>query len=391
MTSGTVLTPNQRVDFASAGPESVGGQLLRQYWQPVHVARNLKPGMMLPILVMGEQFTLYRGEAGAAHVVGFRCAHRNTQLSPGWVRGDAVQCFYHGWTFDGDGRCVARPGELDPGPCAHVRIPAYPTREHLGVIYAYFGEGEPPAFPPFPSFEREGIIENLSMEFPCNWFQTYENQFDEVHAAFVHSRGESHKELMQERALPETLVTETDYGWERKTWSGDGPVRICLYPFPNHMRMIMGQIKGLKASDGWRDAYLTLVPTDDANHILYITTHVGVTGDEAKQYQLSQREFGMKLAQLPPVQTLAKEVLAGQRTMDDPVILNHPLIPVIEDAVAQLGQGPIHDRSKEILGRTDSGVAVLRRVYARELTRLEDGQALKEWHYNGEAQPSRGF
>ena len=49
---------------------------------------------------MGEQFTLYRGDDGKPHVVDFRCAHRQTQLSVGWVEDDCIRCRFHGWKYD---------------------------------------------------------------------------------------------------------------------------------------------------------------------------------------------------------------------------------------------------------------------------------------------------
>lgn len=39
---------------------------------------------------MSENFTLYRGEGGTAHVVAFQCAHRGLQLSVGWVEDDCI-------------------------------------------------------------------------------------------------------------------------------------------------------------------------------------------------------------------------------------------------------------------------------------------------------------
>lgn len=386
----TQQRPIDSVDFASAGPGTVTGTLLRKFWQPVYVSRMLPARTMKPLNIMGERFTLYRGESGTAYVVGFRCAHRNMQLSPGWVRGETVQCFYHGWRYDGEGKCIERPGEIPPGPCASVTIPSYPTREHMGLIYAYFGQGEPPHFPPFPAFKEPGIVENLMQEFPCNWFQTFENQVDEVHTAFVHSRGESHKDLARDVGLPDTRVIETEYGFERQTWSGNGPVRVCVYPFPNHMRMIMSQIKGLKGGQGWRDAYLTLVPTDDENHLLFMTINVLVTGEDADAYRKTQEEFRRRLSELPPPAIIAREILDGKYTLDD--VVDHPLIPVIEDAVAQLGQGPVHDRTKEVLGRTDVGVTRLRVIYERELRALREGRPIKDWRtYDGQQTPTPGF
>jgi len=377
------------VDFASSGPDSLGGKLLRQFWQPVYVAADLARETMVPIHIMGERFTLYRGASGTAHVVGFRCPHRNTQLSPGWVRGDAVQCLYHGWTFDGEGRCIARPGEQPPGPCAHVSLPAYPTREHAGLIYAYFGPGEPPAFPEIPGFEPVGLIENLAIDFPCNWFQTYENQVDEVHAAFVHSYSRSHIALGREQALPETLVTETDYGFDRVTWSGDGPKRLCVYPFPNHMRMSMGMMAlGLPRP---LDGFLTLVPTDDENHILFMSFHVPqVTDPEAiAAHREKQVTLRARFKDFPPPGDVARDILDGKATLRD--AMDHPLRTTIEDIVAQLGQGPIHDRTKEVLGRSDVGIAVLRKVFERELRAIAEGRPGKNWRLSDMPTPTTGF
>ena len=75
-------------DFCSIGPDTLMGRWLRTFWQPVYVAADLPVAYPKPIKMLGEQFTLYRGESGEAHVVGFRCAHRRTQLSPGWVEGE---------------------------------------------------------------------------------------------------------------------------------------------------------------------------------------------------------------------------------------------------------------------------------------------------------------
>jgi 5,5'-dehydrodivanillate O-demethylase oxygenase subunit len=372
------------VDFASAGPGTPGGKLLRQYWQPVYLGSALKPGTVVPILIMGERFTLYRGESGRPHVVGFRCPHRNTQLSPGRVHGDALQCFYHGWTFDGDGRCIARPAENPPGPCAHVSIPAYPTHEHMGLIYAYLGAGEAPPFPAFPLFEDDSrIIENTVVEFPCNWFQTYENQVDEVHVAFVHSGSRSHVDLGREEALPETVVTETAYGFDRVTSSKGGPERLCVYPFPNHMRMI--RVKGA------RDAYLTLVPTDDEHHILFMTTRTNVPKDDdavVAAYRAEQAELEATLATLPTITEVGERVLAGKMTMEE--AMKHPLRTFIEDVVAQAGQGAIHDRSKEVLASSDVGVARMRKVFERELLAIEEGRPGKVWTYSGVPAPTPG-
>jgi 5,5'-dehydrodivanillate O-demethylase oxygenase subunit len=375
------------VDFTSAGPGTPGGKLLRLSWQPIYIAEKLKAGQLVPLHVMGERFTLYRGESGAAHLVGFRCAHRRTQLSVGWVRGDAVQCLYHGWTYDGDGACIARPGERPPGPCANVSIPSYPVREHLGLIFVYLGEGEPPELP-FSGFTRPGIVDNMQFEMPCNWWQSYENVFDEAHAAFVHTRSGSHADLGR-GAEVETEITETEYGFDRRTWVGEGPQRLCVYPFPNHMRLNIGRMKGLREDGPWLEAFLSHIPSDDENHTVYMAILFPVTGADAEAYMARRPEYLARLAAAEPVPVIARDILAGRRTLDD--ARDHPLLLQVEDAVAQGAQGPIYDRTEEILGRTDVGVSKLRRVFERELRAVAEGPPTRTWTYANQPDPTQGF
>ena len=87
------------------------GKLLRKFWQPIAVSKDLAPGAGQPIRVLGEDLTLYRGESGRAYLVGGRCAHRLTLLHTGWIEGDNIRCMYHGWQYDGTGQCVHRPVE----------------------------------------------------------------------------------------------------------------------------------------------------------------------------------------------------------------------------------------------------------------------------------------
>ena len=53
----------------------------------------------------------YIPRAGKPHVVEFRCPHRQTQLSVGWVEGDCIRCRFHGWKFDSSGQCIEQPAE----------------------------------------------------------------------------------------------------------------------------------------------------------------------------------------------------------------------------------------------------------------------------------------
>src|SRR4051812_17342468 len=109
--------------FMPTGRGAGAARSLHRFWEPSFRSQALSPGQAVPIRIMNEDFTLYRGEApnndiplpnpppqggrepaaaaptqaGQAHLVAFRCAHRGTQLSVGWVEDDCLRCRYHGW------------------------------------------------------------------------------------------------------------------------------------------------------------------------------------------------------------------------------------------------------------------------------------------------------
>src|SRR5437773_8570928 len=142
---GRRTTRDEWNDVAHTGPVTLAGRYMRRFWHPVALARDLKPGRALPVKIMSEDFTLYRGDSGAVHALAFRCAHRGTQLSTGWVEGNNLRCFYHGWVYGPDGQCVEQPAEPEPF-CQRIRIKSYPVEEYLGLIFVYLGEDRPPPF-----------------------------------------------------------------------------------------------------------------------------------------------------------------------------------------------------------------------------------------------------
>jgi nitrite reductase/ring-hydroxylating ferredoxin subunit len=101
------------MDCFPTGPNTIAGRYMRKFWHPVLRAEDLKPGWAKPIRIMGEDFTLYRGDSGKPHVVEFRCPHRQSTLSAGWVEDDCIRCRFHGWKFDASGQCVEQPAEKE--------------------------------------------------------------------------------------------------------------------------------------------------------------------------------------------------------------------------------------------------------------------------------------
>ena len=368
----TIAEIAAEMDFVHTGPGTVAGQYLRRFWQPVFVSGHLQTGYAVPIRIMGEDFTLYRGASGAAYVVDFRCAHRGTQLSVGWVEQDCIRCFYHGWKYDGTGQCVEQPAE-DESFAKKITIRSCPTHEFLGLIFAYFGDGVAPPFPDYPELTGEGEIDVGSYIRHCNYFGTLENGIDQVHVPFTHAKS-GFTEFGLNWDIPTISAEETDYGIAMYGTRKDGKARINHYLMPNIL-----YIKGSPEStrEGWREAFAWRVPVDDTSHRSFNIALIHVTGEAAGRFRERQRRQEEVIANLPSANEMAARVLAGRISVHD--IEGRPDIVNIQDHVAQEGQGAIADRVHERLGRSDVAVILLRQIWQRELAALATGAPVKQW------------
>jgi 5,5'-dehydrodivanillate O-demethylase len=106
------------------------------------------------------------------------------------------------------------------------------------------------------------------------------------------------------------------------------------------------------------------VPIDDATTVSFMVNRVG-SFDEGMRKRMAEAE---------DYQEITRRVMNCEMTLDD-VDPNHPLLPVIQDTVSMGGQGVIVDRSGEHLGQSDRGIALLRKIWAREMQAMSEGKA----------------
>ena len=85
-------------------------------WHPVAASAALVPGAIVPVRLLGAEFALWRGADGRVRAWEDRCPHRGLRFSQGRASGDGVVCGYHGWGFDGDGRCACVPAHTHTMP-----------------------------------------------------------------------------------------------------------------------------------------------------------------------------------------------------------------------------------------------------------------------------------
>jgi nitrite reductase/ring-hydroxylating ferredoxin subunit len=169
--------------------------MIPNQWYPVLEARALgrRPAA---VRRMGRDFVLFRGEDGRARCLLDRCPHRGAALSRGAVRGDALECPYHGLRFDGEGRCTRVPCEAPDAPIpARLAAFAPPVREAHGLLWMWWGapagalgRGELPPVPWFPGLEDAGAASSMAREWPVDHQRAAEGMLDFHHAKFVHGR-----------------------------------------------------------------------------------------------------------------------------------------------------------------------------------------------------------
>ena len=376
------MANEEYTDFVHTGPGTLAGRYMRMFWQPVYRGQELAKGRAVPIRIMSEDFTLYRGEGGTPYVVAFRCAHRGTQLSTGWVEGDCIRCRYHGWKYDATGKCVEQPGE-EESFASKVKIQNYPTKEYLGIIFAYIGEGEPPPLKRFPEFEEGGVIEvNTTEVWPCNYFNRLDNASDPVHVPFVHRESRLTMKRPQDLEIPKILsVDETEYGIRSSSASPGRPARESHFHMPNINQIkapLRIEIPQVDMANAWIDRLFWRVPIDDEHCMSFIVDHVPLEGEAARLYQERRRQ--MRLTPVDSSAQLAEEVLTGKARMEEvKERTNIYNITFVEDYITQVGQGPIPDHTTERLSSSDVGVVFLRKIWERELRTLAAACPLKQW------------
>ncbi len=354
-------------DFEHTGTGRPAGRLLRQSWQPIYAAEDLEPGRAVPMKILHEELTLYRGGDGAAHVVAGRCAHRGVLLSVGIVEGECMRCRYHGWKYDASGQCVDQPAE-PKSFAAQVRIASYPVEEYFGFIWVYLGEPPAPPLPRWPELEAYGRFHVIELR-KWNYFHDLENTVDDVHQYWVHQTGVYADDDVAGE-IPTMTTETTEFGLVQSSHFTNGLVRRLALMMPNtlYFNAGAGVLRGFKS-------FLWNVPVDDENHMmffLFIAAHLPPdVGATVAQGVRDGREY---LSQLRPVDEVVRGVLAGRERWED--IADRPDRVLIEDGIVLLGQGVLPDRSQNHLGSSDAAIVLLRRLYSRELAAIEGNRPL---------------
>src|SRR5712672_3851234 len=387
-----MLSTEQNDLITRIGPATPAGELIRRYWQPAALVDELNSNRPIKALrLLGEDLVLFRDEQGRYGLVGRSCPHRGTDLSFGRLENGGLRCAFHGWLFDVTGQCLETPAEPEGSSmCANIKQKAYPVVERSGILFAYMGEGEPPAFPHFDCFTApsthtfafKGMID-------CNWLQSLEVGVDPAHTSFLHrffqdedsSKGYGKlfrdnsidsdmpmTRIMREYPRPQIEVEPTDYGMRvitlRRISDANTHVRVTNLVFPHAFTIPMSSEMTITQ---WH------VPIDDSRHYWYaIFTSFGAPVNKAEM-----RRQRLALYELPdyiPRKNKSNDYGFDPHEQQHQTFTGMGADINVHDQWACESMGEIADRTQEHLGQSDKAIAAYRRLLRAAIDAIEKGE-----------------
>lgn len=352
-----MLSREKNIRLTRVGPGTPCGQLLRRYWQPLCPAAELTPDKPKKrIKILHENLVVFRAPDGTISCLAEQCAHRRCSLYYGFVEQGGIRCAYHGWKYDGQGRCVEQPFE-PPGSTYKDEIhqTAYPVQELAGLLFVYMGPAPAPLLPRWDVLVRQDGTRRIQIRptLNCNWMQIQENTADTVHTYYLHG----HMMEKAGRGSPGTRyyyrpITGYDFAYcewgieKTCSYGGDHPEDEVRPPliFPNILRIPEGRTENLH----WR------VPVDD--------THTALIVMSFRPLEKGQTAAAQETV---PVEYMPSDI-NEQGEYNLATFFSH-------DRMAWETQGETLDRGEEHLGVTDRGIVMFRKLLEQQIDIVEKG------------------
>ena len=128
-----------------------------------------------------NRIAIFKTDDGKYHGVEDMCSHRGARLSTGKVKDGCLQCPYHGWLFDKDGKLVSVPTGATP---QKADITKYNIEEHNDFLWWADENANIPDCEEFNDPEWSKITGTIDLH--GNWLDWVANATDISHINYVH-------------------------------------------------------------------------------------------------------------------------------------------------------------------------------------------------------------
>jgi 5,5'-dehydrodivanillate O-demethylase oxygenase subunit len=350
------LTKEQNERLTQVGPGTPMGELMRRYWHPVAVAKELTDEQPTKFVrILGEDLVLFKDKTGNAGLIQDHCPHRGASLLYGRVEERGIACAYHGWLFNPEGNCLETPAE-PAGSMFHltVKARAYPVKKFIGLYWAYLGPSPAPEIQHYDVWSRTDGYRSVDVypRLDANFVQAMENSADPAHLMVLH----------QETAFGKRTPPNTTRGFTDDVEKFDFfESEVALM---KHRRYVNGneELHPLIFPNILRqgDATQIRVPMDD--------THTNIFFIHFSQGQPPEGYSDED----PPVKYV--EPFKSPEDGLHPFMKMRMDLVLAQDHMAWETQGPVADRTIERLATSDRGVVAYRNMLFREMEKVERGE-----------------
>jgi phenylpropionate dioxygenase-like ring-hydroxylating dioxygenase large terminal subunit len=257
--------------------------MIPNQWYAILESNEVKKGRPIGFTRMGEKMVAWRDSKGQLTVMSDLCPHRGAALSIGQLKGDCIQCPFHGFEYDMHGACKLVPANgrnAEPPKAMHVRT--YPTREAHHIIYIWWGEPRTdenyPLLPWFANIGDDMAYSTIRSHWKNHYGRAIENQLDVVHLPFVHYNtiGSGNNTLVNGPTAKEIKIQEGSYRidlWvDNLTDQGQRPLKPSEMPDPTRRPLIQFHFPNLWQnwlSDNFL-VFLIFAPIDETNTMMYL-------------------------------------------------------------------------------------------------------------------------
>jgi phenylpropionate dioxygenase-like ring-hydroxylating dioxygenase large terminal subunit len=164
--------------------------MIKNMWYLVLDSNEVKKDKPLGVKRLSLNLVFWRNNNGKVTCISDICVHRGAALSLGKIKNNCIQCPYHGFEFDQEGKCKFIPANgKDHLISNNYAQKYYEVREDYGFIWIWYGDKQE-SYPDLPFFEYldDSFSHNNYVEkWKTNYTRIIENQLDVSHLAFVHS------------------------------------------------------------------------------------------------------------------------------------------------------------------------------------------------------------
>lgn len=232
--------------------------------------------------LLGQDIALFRDRDGAPKAIGALCPHRGANLGLGRVVEGTLQCPFHGWQFDGEGRCVRIPSQTPSAAiAAKASVLAYALREQQGLLHIWMDPLTAPTHEPerYDFFEpamARGRQSYDAMIYNASFLNTVENALDGAHLPFVHkgSLGGGQNPLQPDGTLSldvdkqgfSSVSADTREGGETQSDAAQSSLADLALVVSSRLRFRFGGLVfyDLRFSDNAREITLAYITPRDA-------------------------------------------------------------------------------------------------------------------------------